>query len=225
MAQDLTLIEAPQLPADPARMTSLPEWLRHRSDALANADRQHYRPLQRIPASLILSQPGRAVVEAHIADLSRFLDLSQPFVLREQLLTNSQAHSVMIAGLLMKKGTRPDKAMADQLTDDYLDAIEDLPAWCVREALRKWNRGESVELDKKPHDFTWRPEPATLARLARIERGGVQGRIHILTRLLGAEGEPEYTGEQRVEMIDKLAVILPSMQFELPERRRPEAAE
>jgi hypothetical protein len=65
----------------------------------------------------------------------------------------------------------------------------------VRAALRKWNRGESVRVDpKKPHDFTWSPEPPTLRYLAMVERAGVAHRIHKLQRLL--EAKPCMTAEQ-----------------------------
>jgi hypothetical protein len=79
----------------------------------------------------------------------------------------------------------------------------------VREALRKWNRGESVPLDKKPHDFTWRPAPATLARLARIERWVVAGRIAAMQQLLAAQPLVEYTPEHRADMLERLVKIMP----------------
>lgn len=132
------------------------------------------------------------MVEAHIAALSRFLDLEQPYMHREQALSNDQAHAALIAELLLKgKGAKLDKAASDVLTDDFLDAIEDLPAWAIREARRKWNRGESVQIDpKKPHDFTWRIEPPTLRYLARVELAGIKWEIRKLERLLSATVRP-----------------------------------
>ena len=158
---------------------------------------------------MALSWSERAAVESHVGELSRFLDLSRPFELRGQILTNAQAHGAMIAGILMKRGTRPDQSMSDQLTEDYLDAIEDLPAWAVRETIRKWNRGESVPLDRKPHDFSWRPEPATLARLTRIEVGSVKWAVKQLNRLLGCEVAPEYSDQHREIMRARLANVMP----------------
>jgi hypothetical protein len=63
----------------------------------------------------------------------------------------------MIASLLLKGGAKLDQQSSDAFTEDYLDAIEDLPAWAVREAIRKWNRAESPKLDGKKHAFIWRP--------------------------------------------------------------------
>jgi hypothetical protein len=70
----------------------------------------------------------------------------------------------MIASLLLKGGAKLDQNSSDAFTEDYLDAIEDLPAWAVREAIRKWNRAESPKLDGKPHSYDFRPSPPTLRR-------------------------------------------------------------
>jgi hypothetical protein len=212
MGNQLAIIEQIPLPApsNPARMPSLPAWLQQRSDELASANRGSYQKVPLLPASLILNSSERQVVEAHIFALGRHLDLSQPFELREQIMDNDDAIGVMIAGLLLKGGgIKLDQKSSQQLTEDYFDALEDMPAWCVREALRKWNRGESPPLDGKAHDFNWRPTPPTLRRLAQFERSQVAGRIHSLQRLLDAVPIPEFTNEHRKVMLEKLAAILP----------------
>lgn len=226
MGTDLALIEPPALPAasNPARMPSLPAWLQRRNDALANVVQRdlrtgQHREVVTLPQAMILNSSERAMVEQHVAALRPFLDLEQPIMLREKLLTNDQAHGVMVAALLMRGGAKPDKAMADALTEEYLDGIEDLPAWAVREAIRKWNRGESVPLDRKPHDFTFRPAPATLARLARIERWQVAGRIAGMQQLLDAQPLIEYSPEHRREMLGKLSTVMHSLEDSYAQRR------
>mgnify|MGYP001594696130 FL=1 len=128
--------------------------------------------------------------------------------MRDRVLTNSQAMGVMIAALLVKKGQRMDAAMSEALTEDYLDALDDLPAWSVREAVRKWNRAESPQLDKKPHDFNWRPEPPTLRRLAWIEYWNVKSRVETLQRMVAAVPRIEYSPEHRGEMLQKLSAFM-----------------
>lgn len=226
MGTEMALIEQIPLPdiERPARMPSLPEWLQHRSDALVSADKGNFLPVAKLPASLILSLPERAVVEVYVSAIARFLDVGQAIVLRERILTNDQAHGAMIAGLLTRKGARLDQAISEQITEDYLDAIEDIPAWCVREALRKWNRGESQPLDKKLHDFNWRPEPPILARLARLERNVIKHRVSVLRRLLAAEPEPEYSEEHRARMLAGVSGALDQVAASrrLPAADRPE---
>ena len=215
MANDLTLIETILLPAasNPARLPSLPVWLQQRSDALGSAvqgdsSTNNHREMTVLPPELILNSLEARLVADHIEGLRDFLRLDMTMTWREQVLTNDQAHGAMIAGLLIKGGgIKLDKASSDALTEDYLDAIEDLPAWSVREALRKWNRGESVRLDGKPHDFNWRPTPPTLRRLAQHELVMIKARILRCEKLLTAVPMVTFSDEHRREMLDKLAAL------------------
>lgn len=164
-----------------------------------------------LPEKLILSSSEKQAVREHIEHLDLCLNLNQPMPYRDQLLTNHQAHSAMIAHLLMKGGGHKlDKAAADAFTEDYLDAVEDLPAWAVREALRKWNRAESVKLDGKPHDFNWRPMPPTLRRLAQHEMVPLKARKMELEKLLEAVALIEFSNEHRQMMIKKITALLGS---------------
>ena len=161
---------------------------------------------------MILNSSERCLVEQHVVDLARFLDLGQPIVIREHLLSNDQAHGVMIANLLMPgRGANLDEVSSDALTENYLDAIEDLPARSVRAALRKWNRAESVKLDGKPHDFGWRPTAPTLRRLAQIEMIPIKGRILQLEKLLSAEPRVEHDEEHRARMLNLLSGLSKSL--------------
>jgi hypothetical protein len=213
MANDLALIEPIPVPANPARMPSLPAWLARRTDVLENVNQPDmatgkHLTVPTMPASMILTSSERRMVEQHIAVLSRFLDLGQTIELRDRVLSNDQAMGVMVAALLVKKGQRMDAAMSEALTEDYLDALDDLPAWSVREAIRKWNRAESPQLDKKPHDFNWRPEPPTLRRLAWMEVWNVRGRMETLQRMLVAVPRIEYSPEHKAHMLGKLAEVV-----------------
>lgn len=215
MANDLALIEPIQLPAEtnPAQLPSLPAWLTSRQDALGSAtqpdSKGKYREMPVLPPALIPTSSQRTVIEQHVRGLSRFLDLSQPAIVRGQRMTNDEAHAVMIASLLIKGGgAKLDKDSSAALTEDYLDAIEDLPAWAVREALRKWNRGESASLDGKRHDFNWRPTPPILRKLAVLEMWGVRSRMSTLEKLLVAVPLIEFSDEHRANMLQKLSGVL-----------------
>jgi len=84
-------------------------------------------------------------VQRHMAELAVFTRLDRPALIRGEWLDQQQALTTIIAGLLIKSGRRLDKAASDVMTEDYFDALEDMPAWTVREALRKWNRAESAQ--------------------------------------------------------------------------------
>jgi hypothetical protein len=162
-----------------------------------------------LPENLILSFSEKQAVRQHIEQLGLCLSLNEPMLYRGQLLTNDQAHSAMIAHLLMKgSGQKLDKEAAEALTEDYLDAIEDLPAWAVREALRKWNRAESIRLDGKPHDFNWRPTPPTLRRLAQHETTAVKAQKMQLEKLLDAVPLIEFSDEHCETMAARVAAVI-----------------
>jgi hypothetical protein len=127
---------------------------------------------------------------------------------RDRSLTNEQALGVMIAKLLMKGGgSKLDSDSAEALTEDYLDALEDLPAWTVPEALRKWNRAESVKLDGKAHDFNWRPTAPTLRRLATEEMVAIKALRLKLEKLLKAVPRIEFIEEHRANMLKRLSEL------------------
>lgn len=124
--------------------------------------------------------------------------------LRGATLTNDEAHGVMIASLLLKGGAKLDQQSSDAFTEDYLDAIEDLPAWSVREAIRKWNRAESPRLDGKSHSYDFRPSPPTLRRLALHEMIAVRGRMLELQKICDAQELIEYSDEHCKGMLKRL---------------------
>ena len=155
-----------------------------------------------------MSSSEVAIVRRHIADLEQFTRTDQPFELRGAVLSNDQAHGVMIASLLLKGGSKLDQQSSDAFTEDYLDAIEDLPAWAVREAIRKWNRAESPKLDGKPHAYDFRPSPPVLRRLAAHELANVRVRMIDLQKLCEAEPLIEYSDEHRRVMIERMQDLM-----------------
>jgi hypothetical protein len=84
-------------------------------------------------------------------------------------------------------------------------------AWSVRNALRKWIRGESPKLDGRPHDFDWRPPPATLRRLAQMELAPIKREMVQLEKLL-ILSRGEFSDEHRAEMRARFAELLKTLQ-------------
>jgi len=212
MAQDLQTFEPIPLPSNPAQLPSLPAWLRQRNAALESAVQPdgsgRHREMPVLSKDLMLTSSERGEVQRHIGELERFTRLDQPIELRGATLTNDQAHGVMIASLLLKGGAKLDQQSSDALTEDYLDAIEDLPAWLVREAIRKWNRAESPRLDGKPHSYDFRPSPPTLRRLAWHEMIALRGRMIELQKLCDAQPLIEYSDEHRQDMLNRVAGLI-----------------
>jgi len=194
------------------RTPSLPAWLQQRIAALESECQPdstgNHRLMVVLPRAMTLNSSERAVVEERAADRVSWLDVGQRITLEGRTLSNDQAISVIIAKLLIKpRGSKLDETSSDALAEDYLDAVEDLPAWSVRNALRKWNRGESAKFDGKRHEFDWRPAPATLRRLAQMELAPIKAEMVQLEKLLIAVPRLEFSDEHRAKMLALLTEL------------------
>jgi hypothetical protein len=199
------------------RMPSWPVWLKQRIAVLESECQPdstgNHRLMVVLPRTMILNLSERAAVEERIADRASWLDLGQPITLNGLTLSNYQAISAIVAELLIKsRGSKLDETSSGALAEDYLLALDDLPAWSVRNALRKWIRGESATFDGKPYDFDWRPAPATLRRLAQMELAPIKVEMAQLEKLLIAVPRLELSDEHRAEMRSRFADLLKTLQ-------------
>ncbi len=110
--------------------------------------------------------------------------------------------------MLALPAQRSTEAGVEAAGEAFMAGLDDVPAWAVEAAIRRWYRGESQKLGREPHDFRWRPAPATLRRLAQIEAHRVRGRIIDLERLLSARERIEYTDQQRASNLERLSKLL-----------------
>lgn len=89
-----------------------------------------------------------------------------------------------------------DKARAN----GFRIALEDLPAWAIEEAVKRWLRGEDGEGSE---NYAFAPSPPQLRRLALRARALVELRLRNFHRLLQAEvlpieGPKEYVDEAKI---------------------------
>lgn len=98
---------------------------------------------------------------------------------------------------------RLDEDTAAVKIDAYEDAVGDLPAWAIREAIRRWRRGEVS--GATADDLRFAPKPAKLRDIARGIAAVATGQAIRLQRILDAEPAEELTDAQRAEMQRRLA--------------------
>lgn len=69
-----------------------------------------------------------------------------------------RARAVLLTRMLM---AYPSAAASEQMMDArgsaYRDALDDVPAWAIAEAIRRWNRGECGQMN-----YNFAPAPAVL---------------------------------------------------------------
>ena len=188
MAQDLQTSSRAGLPAvdlrQPSSLLLLPEWLAQQVGAVSDlgAGRTIIDPdtkaivgqVATIPKSLMPTGAQRAAIARRIEELDY---ASQP--------GPENAVISIIGDLILEYApSRPDEAVIAAKTDGYLDAVEDLPAWAIREAIRRWRRGEC---DASAHDLEFAPKPARLKRIAEGIATVASGQASRLRRILAAE--------------------------------------
>lgn len=74
------------------------------------------------------------------------------------------------------------EAKASALSEAYLDALDDLPSWTIREASRRWHRGDVEELGDVNTSFA--PSPSQIRKLAVSEFYEAKGLVLSMERML-----------------------------------------
>ena len=202
--------------AEPASMLLLPEWLASQLGAVSDrgADRTVVDRVTReviarvptIPRSKMPTGPQRAAIQRRITELHA---ASQPGPTEDTLL--------VLADLIQEHApSRLDERTVSIKAEAYLDALEDLPAWTIREAVRRWRRGD-VAADAQTLDFA--PKPPRLRKIAEGIALVAKGQALRLQRILDAEPEEELSEAEREANQRRLAALIPDMRANVePER-------
>lgn len=108
-----------------------------------------------------------------------------------------------VGDLILEYATaRMDERTVKAKAGAYLDTLEDLPAWAVKEAIRRWRRGD-VEADAQTLDFA--PRPARLRAIAERVALVARGQAGRLQRILDAEPDTELSDAEAAENIRRVA--------------------
>ena len=209
MAQDLQTSSPVSLPAvdtsDPASMLLLPAWLSsqvaevsdlgHGRTEIDPATRQIVARVPTIPKSKMPNGAQRAAIALRITELQRAV---QPGPVEE---------TIGVLGDLIQEYApqRLDPRTVSIKAEAYLDAVEDLPAWTIRAAIRRWRRGE-VSADPATLDFA--PKPARLRSIAERMVLVARGQAARLQRVLDAKPEERITDAQMAENSEKLSGLI-----------------
>lgn len=210
MANELTTIEPLRLPdlARPDRMPRLPGWVASRiasvNEVMQSDGNGNWRKVATLPETMMLGSSERQQIEAYAGTLDRTLDRTP------DRSAEAEAETLVLIGKLMLSlpGQRSTETGAEATGEAYQAALDDLPPWAVAAAMRHWYRGDAMQIGKIPHDYRWRPAPATLRALAFAEAAAVKGRAISLRNLIAAVPLIEYSDEHRGMMLGKLSEVM-----------------
>lgn len=152
-----------------------------------------------LPTSSILDRDQKSHIEHHMQALQRTLTLTptdDPKCAEVTMIAVSKMALVLA-------GRENGEYAAEARGEAYMDALDDVPAWAVQEAIRKWYRAEHGAR----HDYKWQPDPATLRELAQIEVLRVRGTVRRLGNLVAAEPQMVFSEEHMALMKEKLSAL------------------
>jgi hypothetical protein len=132
---------------------------------------------------LILSQPQRDAIAAHVAELEVYC---APVAADAKTKVAIAAEVTKL--MLVLPGMRQNDISAEARGEAYMAALDDVPLWAVAAAARLWYRGESG----KDYDYAWCPAPAALRKLALSQVAKLEARAKTLRDLLDAEPALEF---------------------------------
>jgi hypothetical protein len=224
MRQDLTTSSTAALPTvdvrEPGSLLLLPRWLNEQVAAISDlgAGRTVVDPktgavtarVTTIPKSKMPTGPQRLAIQQRIEELHA---AARPGPLPKTLQYVGQLVSEHAP-------SRLDEETASIKIDAYEDAVGDLPAWAVREAIRRWRRGE---VSASADDLKFAPKPAQLRRIAQSVAAVATGQALRLQRILDAEPEEELSEAERAANQRRLAALIPDMRAGVEPERPSEA--
>jgi len=191
------------------QMPSLPAWVASRiasleSEVQPDPTSRKWRKVSTLPAKMALTMAERNELASHASDLRALCDrtpITDPDAMQETLRAVTQM-------MLVLPSTTQTELSAEVRGEAFIDAVDDLPPWAVRAAIRRWNRGDcDLNQQGKAYDYHWCPAPAELRRIAWTQMYRVRFRANEIERLLAAQPPLEFSDEHCTQMRDRLVKL------------------
>jgi hypothetical protein len=191
-------------------MPSLPAWVASRIASIRDEVQPDpvtgkHRTMPTLPSNLILSETERDEVERHI----RVLDAACGPTPADDPETEGAMLIDLTKLMLVLPAPKQNEASAEARGEAYLAALDDVPLWALRSAIRRWYRGDAGTNERgEPFDYHWCPAPAELRKIAISELWRVNGRAAELRKVLRAEPLIEYSDEHCRLMRQRLSTLM-----------------
>jgi hypothetical protein len=194
----------------PERTPSLPAWVASRAASIKDnhqpdpkTGEHHLVPT--LPGNLTLNEVERDVIERHVRELDALCGPTPA--------DDPQAEGAMLIDLtnmmMVLPAAKQNEASVQARGEAYLAALDDLPPWALRTAIRRWYRGDAGTNERgDAYDYHWPPAPAELRKIALSELWRVKGRAADLRRLLRAEPLVEFSDEHCHTMRLRLSALM-----------------
>lgn len=179
MGKSIKVVEAPAstIPSLPPRLAAL-------AGALGTIQHPGQPARHHFQTGWQMSALERAEAASLLSTLTSSLDATASFDGKPGQMAKGTLLAKMIRGLAGPAETSEVAAAAK--VEMYADAIDDLPAWAIDLAIKRWARGTCPEtIEEKPR-YAFPPAPATLRALALLAIEAPKRDARMLTNLLAA---------------------------------------
>jgi hypothetical protein len=153
-----------------------------------------------LPANALLSEPERAVVRGHIAELLPLLAATPA----QDRNAAKQTLALVTKMMLALPARKMDEKGTTATGEAYTIALDDVPTWGVAAALRRWYRGECGP----EYDCAWRPAMADLRKLSLTSIAQIKWRMVQLNRLLNAQPRVDLPEPHCADMRERLGTVM-----------------
>lgn len=148
-------------------ITSLPQRLVDLATAVGTVQHEGQSVRHNLPAGMAMSAEDRAEATRLLSTLTSDLSPNAPFEGEDGLMAKGALLTKMIHGLA--GAANQSEVAATSKIEMYADAVDDLPAWAIDKAIKRWGRG-SCPTEIEPHPrFSFPPSPAALRALSTLE--------------------------------------------------------
>lgn len=178
--------------ADPVKMLT---WPRSLTSLVSSLD----YTTNTLPATCSITQSDREAMIRRATEIDRASSAREP-------QAGATITREVLSLLLAFPGRDPDVATAKIRAGAFATALDDLPAWAVREAAQRWMRGECG------NDGKWAPTPPQLRTAAVGIIKAAQGMAAMLRRVATAAIAPAPpTDAEAAEMASRSNAVLDSI--------------
>lgn len=141
-----------------------------------------------LPTGWTMSDAERDQARNHLSTLTSLLSPDAPFEIEGQLESGQQAKGALLTMMIegLAGPAEKSKIRADSQVEMYAYAIEELPAWAIEKAIKRWARGSCPKDVEENPRFAFPPSPATLRALAKLEMETPQRQAVMLQNLIAS---------------------------------------
>jgi hypothetical protein len=141
-----------------------------------------------LPQGWKMPQSVRAAATTLLSTLTTALDPQSPFELDRKTYDGQEAKAVLITKVIdgLAGAAQRNEVQSIAAVDLYAEAIDDLPAWSIDLAIKRWCRGGCpADIEAAPK-YAWPPAPATLRKMAELELTVLRREYGLIKNLVAA---------------------------------------